>query len=82
MITSSKPQRNPYVVGRPVDQQLLFGRETLFSSIKDDLEHNRNIILLHGQRRIGKSSVIRNIPSQLSDLNEFVFVTFNLEYCY
>jgi len=80
MITSSKPQRNPYVVGRPVDQQLLFGRETLFSSIKDDLEHNRNIILLHGQRRIGKSSVIRNIPSQLSDLNEFVFVTFNLEY--
>ncbi|MDD1427041.1 AAA family ATPase, partial [Dolichospermum sp. ST_sed9] len=80
MITSSKPQRNPYVVGRPVDQQLLFGRETLFSSIKDDLEHNRNIILLHGQRRIGKSSVIRNIHSQLSDLNEFVFVTFNLEY--
>ena len=80
MITSSKPQRNPYVVGRPVDQQLLFGRETLFSSIKDDLEHNRNIILLHGQRRIGKSSVIRNIPSQLSDLNEFVFVTFNLKY--
>ena len=80
MITSSKPQRNPYVVGRPVDQQFLFGRETLFSSIKDDLEHNRNIILLHGQRRIGKSSVIRNICSQLSDLNEFVFVTFNLEY--
>ncbi|UUO15660.1 ATP-binding protein [Dolichospermum heterosporum] len=80
MITFSKPQRNPYIVGRPVDQPLLFGRESLFSSIKDDLEHNRNIILLHGQRRIGKSSVIRNIPSQLSDLNEFVFVTFNLEY--
>ncbi|MFM7408730.1 MAG: ATP-binding protein [Cuspidothrix sp.] len=80
MITSSKPQRNPYIVGRPVDQQLFFGRESLFSSLQDDLKHNRNIILLHGQRRSGKSSVIKNIPYQLSDLHEFVFVTFNLEY--
>jgi branched-chain amino acid transport system substrate-binding protein len=36
--------------------------------------------LLHGQRRIGKSSVIRNIPHGLNDLHEFVFVTFNLEH--
>ena len=80
MITSFKSQRNPYVIGRPIDQQLFFGREKLFSAIQDDIQHNRHIILLHGQRRIGKSSVIRNIPHELNDLNEFVFVTFNLEH--
>ena len=80
MITSFKSQRNPYVIGRPIDQQLFFGREKLFSAIQDDIQHNRHIILLHGQRRIGKSSVIRNIPHGLNDLHEFVFVTFNLEH--
>ncbi|MTJ50147.1 ABC transporter substrate-binding protein [Dolichospermum sp. UHCC 0259] len=80
MITSFKSQRNPYVIGRPIDQQLFFGREKLFSAIQDDIQHNRHIILLHGQRRIGKSSVIRNISHELNDLNEFVFVTFNLEH--
>jgi branched-chain amino acid transport system substrate-binding protein len=80
MITSFKSQRNPYVIGRPIDQQLFFGRESLFSSIQGDIQHNRKIILLYGQRRIGKSSVIRNIPHRLNDLHEFVFVTFNLEH--
>jgi branched-chain amino acid transport system substrate-binding protein len=80
MITSFKSQRNPYVIGRPIDQQLFFGRESLFLTIQDHIQHNSNIILLHGQRRIGKSSVIRNIPHGLNDLHEFVFVTFNLEH--
>ena len=80
MITSFRFKKNPYVIGRPIDQQLFFGREKLFSAIQDDIQHNRHIILLHGQRRIGKSSVIRNIPHGLNDLHEFVFVTFNLEH--
>jgi branched-chain amino acid transport system substrate-binding protein len=80
MITSFKSQRNPYVIGRPIDQQLFFGRESLFLTIQDHIQQNSNIILLYGQRRIGKSSVIRNIPHGLNDLHEFVFVTFNLEH--
>ena len=80
MITSFKSQRNPYVIGRPIDQQLFFGRESLFSTIQGYIQRNSKIILLHGQRRIGKSSVIRNIPHGLNDLHEFVFVTFNLEH--
>ena len=80
MITSFKSQRNPYVIGRPIDQQLFFGRESLFSTIQGYIQRNSKIILLHGQRRIGKSSVIRNIPHELNDLNEFVFVSFNLEH--
>jgi branched-chain amino acid transport system substrate-binding protein len=80
MITSFKSQRNPYVIGRPIDQQLFFGRESLFSTIQGYIQRNSKIILLHGQRRIGKSSIIRNISYGLNDLHELVFVTFNLEH--
>lgn len=78
MIIFSKPQRNPYIVGRPVDQQLLFGREDIFASVNTHLKQQQQIIVCYGQRRIGKSSVIRNIPQKLENLNEFVFVTFSL----
>ena len=82
MITFPKHQRNPYIVGRPIDQQLLFGREDVFSSIITHLQQQQQIIVCYGQRRIGKSSVLRNIPQKLQDLNEFVFVAFSLEYYY
>ncbi|MFM6009586.1 MAG: ABC transporter substrate-binding protein, partial [Dolichospermum sp.] len=61
-------------------QQLLFGREDVFSSIATHLQQQQQIIVCYGQRRIGKSSVLRNIPHKLRDLNEFVFVAFSLEY--
>jgi branched-chain amino acid transport system substrate-binding protein len=79
MINSLMSQRNPYIIGRPIDQQLFFGRENLFSFIQDSIQHNQNIICLYGQRRIGKSSVIRNIPHGLNSSNECVFVAFNLQ---
>jgi ABC-type branched-subunit amino acid transport system substrate-binding protein len=81
MNTSFKPQRNPYVLGRPVNQALLFGRESLFVDIRHYLQQHKQVIVLYGQRRIGKSSVVRNITNQLQDLQEnFAFVTFSLEY--
>ncbi|MBE9231072.1 ABC transporter substrate-binding protein [Cuspidothrix issatschenkoi LEGE 03284] len=80
MITFPKHQRNPYIVGRPIDQQLLFGRGDVFSSISTHLQQQQQIIVCYGQRRIGKSSVLRNIPRKLQDLNEFVFVRFSLDY--
>ena len=80
MITFPKHQRNPYIVGRPIDQQLLFGRGDVFSSITSHLQQQQQIIVCYGQRRIGKSSVLRNIPRKLQDLKEFVFVKFSLDY--
>ena len=80
MITFPKHQRNPYIVGRPIDQQLLFGRGDVFSSITTHLQQQQQIIVCYGQRRIGKSSVLRNIPRKLQDLKEFVFVRFSLDY--
>ena len=81
MNTSFKPQRNPYILGRPVDQGLLFGRGFLFSDIRDYLQQHKQVIVLYGQRRIGKSSVVRNITNELKDCQDkFAFVTFSLEY--
>ncbi|NET29886.1 ABC transporter substrate-binding protein [Okeania sp. SIO1I7] len=68
-------RRNPYVIGRPIDEtDLFFGRESLFEFIKDNLRNNQQVILLHGQRRIGKSSILRQIPEKVNLDNEFVFV--------
>ncbi|MFM6467748.1 MAG: ATP-binding protein, partial [Dolichospermum sp.] len=52
----------------------------MFSSIATHLQQQQQIIVCYGQRRIGKSSVLRNIPHKLRDLNKFVFVAFSLEY--
>ncbi|MFN6477988.1 ABC transporter substrate-binding protein [Nostoc sp. DedQUE07] len=72
-------RRNPYIIGRPIDDpKLLFGRGDLFDFIKDNLSQGVKITLLHGQRRIGKSSIIRNIP-KFVQLEDFVFISFNLE---
>ncbi len=57
-------RRNPYIIGRPISEpELFFGRESLFAFIEDNLKQNAKVILLHGQRRIGKSSVLSQIPN-------------------
>ncbi|MDJ0734988.1 MAG: ABC transporter substrate-binding protein [Nostocaceae cyanobacterium] len=79
-MTDSVARRNPYIIGRPIDEQELFvGREGLFRFIEDNLRQGEQAILLHGQRRIGKSSIIRNIPKFVA-LDEFLFVPFDLEH--
>ncbi|MBD2338350.1 ABC transporter substrate-binding protein [Calothrix sp. FACHB-156] len=77
-----KPQRNPYIIGRPIDEREFFvGRESLFRFIAENLRRREKVILLHGQRRIGKSSIIRNIPQAIKAIvpDEFVFVAFDLQ---
>jgi ABC-type branched-subunit amino acid transport system substrate-binding protein len=68
---------NPYITGVPIrDPNKFFGRKHEFSDINDSLQNNEQLILLYGQRRIGKSSVIAQIPKKLST-NEFVFISFD-----
>ncbi len=71
--------KNPYTVGRPIlklDQ--LFGREKILSFIQEQLTSGAKVILLHGQRRMGMTSFIKNIAEYVS-LDEFVFVRLSLE---
>jgi AAA ATPase domain len=79
MVTVTGLKRNPYIIGRPVSETaLFFGRESLFEFIADNLEHDEPVILLHGQRRIGKSSVLSQIPKFLRE-QPYVFVSLSLE---
>jgi flagellar motor protein MotB len=69
---------NPYIVGRPIyEPKLFFGRRKLFRFIEDNLRQGVQVILLHGQRRIGKSSVLMQIPNFVGKDN-FIFIYFDL----
>ena len=73
--------RNPYIIGRPIDdndQYLFWGRRSLFRFIEDNLKKNIKVMIVYGQRRIGKSSLLRHIPTSLN-LDSFAFVPFDLE---
>ncbi len=60
---------NPYTAGSPVlDSKLFFGREQLVDRILQTL-HN-NSLLLHGERRIGKTTVQHQLKRRLEALDD------------
>ena len=55
---------SPYIVGNPVDrQEMFFGRADVIDRIKRQLgaSNHANVILLEGNRRTGKTSVLRQL---------------------
>ncbi|HEX9371041.1 MAG TPA: ATP-binding protein, partial [Roseiflexaceae bacterium] len=55
---------NPYIVGTPVLRpEMCFGREPLFERIMSVL--HQNSLLLHGERRIGKTTMLRQLKIRL-----------------
>ncbi|XHR85356.1 MAG: ABC transporter substrate-binding protein [Gloeotrichia echinulata GP01] len=91
-MTTPNARRNPYIIGKPIEEVAnLFGREDLFNFIDSSLKEyfkqenkpqnqtqSLKVILLPGQRRIGKSSVLQNLEKKLAD-NNLVFVPFDLQ---
>jgi HAMP domain-containing protein len=61
---------NPYVAGTPLEtgSPLFFGREDLFNFIDENLNaaHRNNLVLI-GQRRTGKSSLLKQLLIRLGD---------------
>jgi AAA domain len=56
---------NPYIVGQPIlKPEMCFGREPLFKRVLSVL--HQNSLLLHGERRIGKTTVLRQIEVRLN----------------
>jgi hypothetical protein len=56
--------KNPYIVGTPVlKPEMCFGRDPLFKRILSVL--HQNSLLLHGERRIGKTTVLRQLKTLL-----------------
>ncbi len=63
---------NPYIAGGPIfDEQLFFGREPLIQKILQTV-HN-NSLLLHGERRIGKTSLLHQVQKRLEALDDPTF---------
>jgi tetratricopeptide (TPR) repeat protein len=70
---------NPYVAGNVVGQSPAFvGRDDILRDVKDVLYSQQNTIVLFGNRRIGKTSILRELEHKLSQ-EQFVPVFFSLE---
>lgn len=68
---------NPYIAGNPVTgPEMFFGREDVFQFISRTLigQHRDNVIVLYGQRRTGKTSVLYQLPSHLDERYLCIFV--------
>jgi hypothetical protein len=71
---------NPYIAGRPLRTgEMFFGREDVFQYIQENLEgrYQDNVIVLHGQRRTGKTSVLYQLSVRLGD--EYVPVLVDMQ---
>jgi hypothetical protein len=59
----ARPFDNPYIVGDPVYPPLLVGRRDVFDRIGEvwSAKKNPDSIIIYGHRRMGKSSILRNL---------------------
>ena len=73
--------RNPYVIGVPLtDDALFYGRRDFFNFITDVLDaEKQNVVVLYGQRRIGKTSVLHSIARRLQKEGRFFPVYYDLQ---
>jgi tetratricopeptide (TPR) repeat protein len=60
---------NPYIVGTPIpDPDYFYGRQSLLNFVRDTLNPpQQRVVVLYGQRRIGKTSVLYELARRLSD---------------
>jgi len=60
---------NPYEAGRPIlDPRRFFGREELIAHILNTI--HQNDVLIHGERRIGKTSLLRQLEHRLRAMDD------------
>jgi tetratricopeptide (TPR) repeat protein len=71
---------NPYIVGNAVGGSPAFvGREDILQEVYTIFNNpEQNAILLHGQRRIGKTSILRQLETELLKKDDFYPVFFDL----
>jgi hypothetical protein len=61
---------NPYIAGNPVTgPEMFFGREDIFDFVHQTLtgQHRDNVLVLYGQRRTGKTSVLYQMSHHLGE---------------
>lgn len=68
---------NPYITGGPIkprSKDMFFGRDDVFKFIKDNISSaaQKNVLILQGERRTGKTSILYQVQNFLS--NEYISV--------
>ena len=59
---------NPYIIDRPLGaQDLFFGRERVLAHYSQAIPSGQRLFLLYGQRRIGKTSLLNQLPAYLGE---------------
>ncbi|NEP08714.1 MAG: ATP-binding protein [Symploca sp. SIO2C1] len=66
-IVITKPVRNPYTIGDPVEGNLFIGREDIMRELEELWLTNHQVqsVVIYGHRRMGKTSILRNIANCL-----------------
>jgi hypothetical protein len=68
---------NPYIAGNPVTgEEMFFGREDIFTFIRQTLtgQHRDQVIVLYGQRRTGKTSILYQMHRRLDPRYLCIFI--------
>jgi len=68
---------NPYIAGNPVTgEEMFFGREDVFTFIRQTLrgKHRDQVIVLYGQRRTGKTSILYQMHRNLDRRYLCIFI--------
>ncbi len=71
---------NPYIAGAPVvETRMFFGREDVFEWIQNSLtgRYSDHTLVIHGQRRVGKTSVLKQLGNRLPQ--KYIPVFFDLQ---
>ncbi|MEE9151343.1 MAG: ATP-binding protein, partial [Thermoplasmata archaeon] len=68
---------NPYITGGPIkpgSKEMFFGREHVFEFIKNNISSisQKNVLILQGERRTGKTSILYQLPDILG--SEYICV--------
>ena len=75
-----KEMINPYIAGAPVaEARMFFGREDVFEWIQNSISgrYAEHILVIHGQRRVGKTSILKQLGNHLP--RRYVPVFFDLQ---
>jgi hypothetical protein len=71
-----KPVQNPYIVGDPVQGSAFVGREDIINQLAELWLVGRSVqsVLLYAHRRMGKTSILRNVRSKMGATVHLAYV--------